>query len=454
MMNNFSFLLIVITLLAFSSCMQDHPNELDIKKEVQINAFITSSSTNIATRASDQTWANGDAIGVFMKIAGAELSKIALVENAKYIADDALLFKPATDDDKIYFPFNKAKVDFISYYPYQSNLSDLVYEVDVINQSNLADIDLLYSNNITSVSSVDESINLIFSHQLTKVVLDISTNNTGKDLTGLQAKITNVNTKASFSLVDGALTNANELSDIDFNVSGDGKIAEAILLPIESLTDEVLVITLGTISYSYPLTNSSSISSFDISTKYNFNITLQSGQGTILNEVSASITDWDSVSEDIIIVEDSAATPPEGEGPPVEPEPEPDPELEDGDGTKDNPYNIRQALQIKNKQKQIWVKGYIVGGYKFSTKESFQNNTTDGRIHTLALAISSNETEFENTFPIFMDNDLMNAFTLKRYPDSFQKEIYIQGYPDNWDRTPHWGLVGCTKAIIDVKMYN
>src|SRR5699024_762499 len=104
MMNNFSFLLIVITLLAFSSCMQDHPNELDIKKEVQINAFITSSSTNIATRASDQTWDAGDAVGVFMKKATISLSNSALAENAKYVADGSLLFQPATEDDKIYFP--------------------------------------------------------------------------------------------------------------------------------------------------------------------------------------------------------------------------------------------------------------------------------------------------------------------------------------------------------------
>ena len=452
MMNNFSFLLIVITLLAFSSCMQDHPNELDIKKEVQINAFITSSSTNIATRASDQTWDAGDAVGVFMKKATISLSNSALAENAKYVADGSLLFQPATEDDKIYFPFNNAKVDFISYYPYQANLDGLVYQVDVSNQTNLADIDLLYSNNVSSVSSVDENINLLFTHQLTKVVLDISTNNTGKDLTGLQAKITNVNTKASFSLVDGSLTNANGPSEIAFNVNEDGKRAEAILLPIETLTNEVLVITLGAVSYSYPLTNSVSISSFNKSTKYNFSITLQPGQGPVLNRVNATITDWETIREDIIVKEDGATTPPE-EGGDTPVDPDPDPGLVDGDGTKVNPYNIRQVLQKTKSESSKWIKGYIVGAYTGYKKDTFCNNAKDGRQYTLALAVSENETQYENTFPVVLSYEIVNAVNLITNPTHFSKEIYLYGDIKEWESSSFMGLNEALQAIINGVIY-
>ena len=447
MSNKFLSFILAVGLLAFWSCMQDHPNDSDVKKEVKINASINRifKSDEVATRATDETWESGDAIGVFMKNSGADLSEFALYTNAKYVASGTTSFNPATEDDKIFFPFNKSKVDFISYYPYKSDLNELMYEVDVSNQSNLGDIDLLYSNNVKSVNSDEQGIALIFDHQLTKVVLDISSNKTDKNLEGLQAKITNVKTKASFSLIDGKLTDYQELDDISFNVSEDGSKMEAIVLPIEKFTDQVLIITLDNTNYSYSLSKSTEITSFKKSMKCNYSITIEPGEGPILEGVNASITNWETVTEDIVLKEESSSIPPEeGDNPPVVPE---------GDGSKENPYSITQALQKTKKETEVWVKGYIVGGYFGYNKESFVNNAIDGRKQSLALAFSPNETEFENTFPIALDNDLSTIFNLNNHPNNFKKEICIFGDFQKWSYSSSFVLTLCSIAIMDGVTY-
>ena len=71
-----------------------------------------------------------------------------------------------------------------------------------------------------------------------------------------------------------------------------------------------------------------------------------------------------------------------------------------GDETKINPYNISQLLEKVTKKKNVWIRGYIVGGYSSYGKKYFINNTAEGRDQTLAFAFSPDEINFEMTFPI------------------------------------------------------
>ena len=245
MKNNVLLIVTVIGLLCFYSCMQDHPNELDVRKEVKVSASFKNSlnDTKVTTRAVDNLWTNGDAIGLFMKKSDSELTQSALAYNAKYITTGTSSFVPAAEDFKIYYLFDKTNVDFISYHPYTISLNGLNYEIDVSDQDELAAIDLLYSDNVKAVNSDNENINLVFEHQLTKLVLRIATNYTGKEQAGLTAKITNVNTKASFSLVNGSIINSSKPNDVLFNVTALGTVASAILLPDEDLSNKKLIIT-------------------------------------------------------------------------------------------------------------------------------------------------------------------------------------------------------------------
>lgn len=166
----FNLLVSIIILVSYSSCSYSESIEENVRKEVRISASFEnlSDDSKVTTRAVDNAWESGDAIGVFMKKAGVTLEHPALSENAKYTTAGTSSFTPARETDKLYYPFDKSDVDFISYYPYTASLNGMNYEIDVADQSNLSDIDLLYSNNIAAVNFDNVNINLNFAHTVNK----------------------------------------------------------------------------------------------------------------------------------------------------------------------------------------------------------------------------------------------------------------------------------------------
>ena len=454
MKNNGLLLLSVIGLLSFSSCMQDHPNESDVRKEVKVSASFKNSTNyaKVTTRAVDNAWEEDDAIGLFMKTAGKGLVEFTHAENAKYITTGTSSFSSASDDFKIYYPFDKSKVDFISYHPYTISLNGFNYEIDISNQDDMAAIDLLYSDNVKGVNSDDENINLVFEHQFTKVVLKLNTNYTGKEQSGLTAKITNVNTKASFSLIDGSITLGSDPKDVSFSVNPEGTLASAIVLPDNSLANKELVITIDETNYSYLLSNSTTITSFEKAKQYEYTITIEPTYGPIIKGVTAEITDWTTVSEDISVVEEPPfITPPDEEDDPVTPP------AGAGNGTKDNPYTITQVLQKVAVETNVWIKGYIVGGYTGMTKGSFVNSAKGGSRSRMALAYSIDEINPEMTFPVDLNSGpskILNGVNTHDKTGYFKMEIIFNGNIGLYNPGQNiFGIIALKKAFIDNAEY-
>lgn len=100
----------LIGMLCITSCMEDRPNPSDVQKEIKVSATIEGSITSRAnTRASNSTWHDADAIGIFMKYNDeAPLSLSALAINAKYATDGTGIFY-ATESNQIYFPLMMTK---------------------------------------------------------------------------------------------------------------------------------------------------------------------------------------------------------------------------------------------------------------------------------------------------------------------------------------------------------
>ena len=435
-------LLAIITLLSFSSCSEKNSIENDVRKEVKVTATFNgmSSSGTVTTRAVDNSWENGDVIGLFMKKAGTTLTQSMLANNVRYTNDGTVSFKNQTEN-KVYFPFDKSNVDFIAYYPYTENLTDFIYKVDVSNQSNLGNIDLMYSDNVIAKNYTDESIKLDFKHQLTKIVLKVANNNSDNTTGNFTAKITNARKNADFSLIDGSLTFGDEVADISFNVDNTTNTAEAILLPTTDLTNKEFVITVGDISYSYSLKNSD-IKSFASSTKCEYSITIEPNDDRILNNVTASITDWITVKEDIVADEvpsnaDNGNTEPEGEvippasgdgegGEPTEPEGGDSPVLPDGgDGTQEKPFTIAQTKDLKQCEK-VWIKGYIVGSYKGTFEKFISDTGSLADAFNIALADFTTEELIEEHLYVDLDTNKTISY--------IQKELNLNDNSENSGR--------------------
>ena len=452
--------LAIFGMLSLTSCMQDHPSPSDVQKEIKVSASIEGATIpGVKTRVTEK-WDDEDAIGLFMKKSGTSLSTSSLAVNAKYYTNGGGNFSPAPSNE-IYFPFNNDIVDFIAYYPYKDDLEGLNYPVDVSNQSNLSDIEFLYSDDMKEKSASDENVDLTFKHQLSTVILDISmVDGFQKDLIGLTVDITNVNTKASFSLVDGKFKDESDPKSVSFNMSSDGSKAKALLLPTASLDNKSLVFSLDDVIYTCDLSTAEEIDSFNKSTIQILNIALKPGENPKIVNVKVNIEDWiDGKTEDFIADEDSSYTPPgkpgEGDGDDEEDLNGGEDDQYVGDGSFEKPFTVEQ-VQIMNPTKDKWVKGYIVGQYPSYSNDSINTNPATFSNHlNVAIASSPHETNYQNTFRIdFSDNALIgDNVDLNKKSENIRKSAYFYGDISKSIRDEKLILKPVNKVFIDGKLY-
>lgn len=462
MKNYFLFLMAFVLMLSFFSCSQDDPVEEDIRKEVMVTATFRGLSSSVTPRALDNSWETGDAIGLFMKGVNTNLSEDALAYNVKYTTTGSTAFKNLSES-KVYFPFDKSKVDFISYYPYKENLNGLTYPVDVSDQSSLSAIDLMYSDNAKGANSTNENVNVEFEHQLSNVIVSVDIGDTGKEPTDFSVKITNVNTKASFSLANGLISDAKAIGDVSFNVDATNTKAQAILLPDIDLTDNTLVVTIDESSYLYDLSKSNPDKSFEKSKKYEFELTLRAGQGPDLDGLTATIKDWiatvpeNGFADEIPITggdEGGKTEPDEGETP-LDPDAggeDGDPQTGpvEGDGTQENPYTIAQSINL-TEGSGVWIKGYIVGGYKTSNLADFTSETSSVFEFTAALADVKSETLIDRILPVDIEKaprDLYKKINLKDNPLNMDKEILLKGDVTFFGKEPKKVKITNIKSVL------
>lgn len=367
------------------------------------NIQVFGSIEGMKTRVSNNTWSEGDAIGVFMKKLGENLLTGSIAQNKKYTTTGSLAFLPASDDDKIVFPFNGSNVDFIAYYPHKTTIENFVYPVDVSNQTSQSAIDLLYSNNAMGLNSKNPLVAMTFSHQLSKIVLNIKPEVSTMDLSGLLVKITNAGTQASFSLADGTLSSPTASGDIIFNINTTGTVAEAIVLPTADLSGKDLVFVLGEDTYVYSLSSGLNISSFEKGTIYTYNVTLNPRAVAAITE--GSISEWVSgPAEDIVL----------------------DPTNEySTKGTKADPFTVEEVKQNQGRT-DVWVTGFIVGSFDGSTSKFVAGPSGTGT--NIALADTQNELDSKNMIPVNLDRTaIKNLLNLTSNPTNLGKKVLIKG---------------------------
>jgi len=294
--------LFLLLLLVVASCSNDDPQP-DPSGTVRFTSRIATLD-DVQNRAANDQWASSDQIGIYMKAVGEALADASIAEDAANRAYKAAStaadaeFKPASDDQTIYYPMDETqKVDFIAYYPYtNTGITNYTYSVDVSGQSSQAAIDLLYSNNVTGKGKTDtDAAALAFDHKLSKVILNIERGDgtTNDDLSVMTVVFKNMNTQATMALTDGTLTvtSGQTAKDITLLTTTAGTQYEAIMLPedlngtkvefrLNNTPGEVFVWTVGS--------DTDDPGVFEAGTKYTYTITLARTKVT----ASASIGQW------------------------------------------------------------------------------------------------------------------------------------------------------------------
>ncbi|WP_304224818.1 fimbrillin family protein [Phocaeicola plebeius] len=197
-------------------------------------------TTAIQSRVSGNTWNANDEVGIYMMNAGSGI-EAATAQNKKYIAQTNGTLTAAPGNG-IYLP-ESGNVDFIAYYPYTTSVSGNKLAVNVSDQSNPAAIDLIYSNGTKGVAATTATtISLGFTHQLTKVTLNVTKDETIETLNGLGVNIKGISTEGEFNLADGTLTATAGTNNKDvamyIDAQGTTATATAIILPTAASTDQ------------------------------------------------------------------------------------------------------------------------------------------------------------------------------------------------------------------------
>lgn len=273
-------------------------------------------TTAIQSRVSGNTWNANDEVGIYMMNAGSGI-EAATAQNKKYIAQTNGTLTAAPGNG-IYLP-ESGNVDFIAYYPYTTSVSGNKLAVNVSDQSNPAAIDLIYSNGTKGVAATTATtISLGFTHQLTKVTLNVTKDETIETLNGLGVNIKGISTEGEFNLADGTLTATAGTNNKDvamyIDAQGTTATATAIILPTAASTDQTslnLTFNLNGQSFTHTISDASI---FEKGTNVSFNANLSINNGKpVVTVGNATISKWAEKPGGDINVDFDGGTQPGGE---------------------------------------------------------------------------------------------------------------------------------------------
>lgn len=251
-------------------------------------------------KAHDATWDANDKIGVYMVANGVALDQATpeqlYYENKIYATaaggEGTVQFKAATDADKMFFPKNEAKVDFIAFWPQATPVS-ANKTIDINTAGTQPGLDLLYSNSLKGKNStaVIGDLVLTFRHVLSAVRIELR-NADNTPLTGATLKLEGFKTKSVFSLTTGKHSNIDTPADMTLTENS-SKPAQfnAFVIP-QTLTGAKIVVTAAGKTYSYKIADNTNYADGKRTT---YVLKLKDGSLVEVPGFNGTITDWDDL---------------------------------------------------------------------------------------------------------------------------------------------------------------
>ena len=286
-----AFICVLLAAVLLPGCSEDGENTPQpTDGRVALEA---TSGIRMNTRAYDNTWEAGDAIGIYMldddMTDGDGNHKYTTAETAETGSFTA------AEGQTLYFPVNGAQRDFAAYYPYRETLAESnVYTVDVKNQTPQKDIDLMGAAKVTGKDKTNPKVAFVFTHKLVKLAITLKadgTSLTDADLAGTTVSLSNQQTTATYNVVTGGEAVVTAGTPAEIALHTDGLKAEGIVLPAESTAGMVLTFTVPNLdnqAFHWNVNSAEKSKAFEAGSKYLYTITI--GKAGV--EVSSTVEDW------------------------------------------------------------------------------------------------------------------------------------------------------------------
>lgn len=279
----------MLPLLAASCSDDDKPAETP-----DPISFISEANPYTRLNQEGDLWLAGSKLGVYMMETGT-FTPLENSANVLYTAEADGASAKFTSTSAFYFPEDGSKVDFIGYYPYSAEVNNLIYPINLANQSaGSAAHDLMRATSRTGFSLIStREVPMSFSHQLSKVIFQFK-DTEGEAVSPEQLLIKGMNTTAGYDLTNATLQ--NEATPIDITpYKTSGGAFEAVVLPFDITATHTIEYTIDGEPYTWSLADTESkLSIAKANSKYTFTITHEKGVepvGTV-DVDGSSVSPW------------------------------------------------------------------------------------------------------------------------------------------------------------------
>lgn len=373
-MTKLGTLLFASTLL-FSSCQRSGGCGCEVDDPYAKGKGDLKVSSNIVqpgTRVAGEAWEASDAIGIFALNEGQALGATNYATNAKYttaLAGNSVTF---TSIDGITLP-STGNIDLVAYYPYKEGVTtELAF--DASDQSNPALIDLLYSNNQKGLNKQNEKANLVFSHALTMVEFNITTED-GLAINDGTIALKDALVDGKMVLANGAITTGTKTATPTVKVKsvGANKYKGVMILPPQALAGKEVTFTLDGKTHTAALKIAQTESGNKYAVEVSYKKDKNQEETKLVIVEGATISPWKEGGNngDVIVIG--------GEEAPVVP-PTPQPEPNPGAGTEPQPEP--QPSEAKP----------LFPGANFDDFEAFKASLNDHGLNALASQVDGGKT--------------------------------------------------------------
>ena len=196
-----------------TACNNDENNVIDTGSSQA--TFTAAIDGQVNTRAFDQTWEAGDAIGI------SGTSGSTVYTNVQYVTTGGNgNFTAGIQGNEIYYQ-NDADVTFTAYYPWTNLAADATtITADTRAQASQSDFDFLWSRQTGSKAS--PNVQFIFTHKMVKLVLTIKKGD-GVSYQEVQDAVLSLGgfkNNGSFNVTDGTATATGDNLTADWTFAG------------------------------------------------------------------------------------------------------------------------------------------------------------------------------------------------------------------------------------------
>lgn len=312
---------LIVAGLFFASCQRSGGCDCKPENPTEKQKGSLKVASNIvqpATRALDNAWEVSDAIGIYAIKEGTTLAEANIIPdggNRKYTTANAGARVNFTSIEGIIVP-NEGNIDLISYYPYKEGITGFEYTFNNSDQSNLAAIDLLYSNNQKAINKSNLEASLVFKHALSLVQFEITAQDGLAIAEGATVQIKDVAVDGKLSLVDGKVATGSTTASPKVTIKNNKAM---MILPPQALNGKEVVFTINGKEEKATLSLANTEQGFRYIVKVNYT------KAGVLIVSGATIEAWKEGEQDVIQIGGGTVTPTPSPEPNPQPEPNPEP---------------------------------------------------------------------------------------------------------------------------------